>query len=183
MKRYEMDAVAEFGQDAWPQAYEDSDGTWVKYKDVVEQISKLENKLQQYEEKDGMEGAVVGFIRELLNRHNVPKAAFIDAHVANVIVQRNNAEAEVARLRARADALLAEALDWRAQVGELSDALKAAEAKLATARDDALEETAQVVSDMWPREINLWPEEWSDRADDITAAIRALSAQKGGDNG
>jgi hypothetical protein len=38
----------------------------------------------------------------------------------------------------------------------------------------ALGEAAQVVSGMWPREINLWPEEWSDRADDIAAAIRAL---------
>jgi hypothetical protein len=38
----------------------------------------------------------------------------------------------------------------------------------------ALEEAAQVVSGMWPREINLWPEEWSDRADDIAAAIRAI---------
>jgi hypothetical protein len=51
--------------------------------------------------------------------------------------------AALATERARADAWLAEALDWRAQVGELSDALKAAEAKLATARDDALEEAAR----------------------------------------
>lgn len=32
-------------------------------------------------------------IRELLNRHNVPAAAFVDDHVANAIAQRDAAEA------------------------------------------------------------------------------------------
>lgn len=50
-----------------------------------------------YEQKDGMDGAVVDAIREILNSQNVPKAAFIDDHVANAIVQRNVAEARLAK--------------------------------------------------------------------------------------
>lgn len=52
-------------------------------------IKELENKLEQYERHDGMEGAIVHAIRELLYSQNVPKASYIDDHVANAIIQRN----------------------------------------------------------------------------------------------
>lgn len=56
----------------------------------LEQKNKvLEAKLDQYELNDGMQGAVVSAIRDILNEQDVPKAAYIDDHVANAIVQRN----------------------------------------------------------------------------------------------
>lgn len=59
------------------------------------------SKVDFYEQKDGMGGAVVHAIREILNAHNVPKAAFIDDHVANALVQRDawKARAEAAEAR------------------------------------------------------------------------------------
>lgn len=42
-------------------------------------------------------------IRELLNRHNVPAAAFVDDHVANAIAQRDAAEAALSAANARAE--------------------------------------------------------------------------------
>lgn len=56
-----------------------------------------EAKVRSYELNDGMNGAVVDAIRRLLNAHNVPQAAFIDDHVANAIIQRNMAEAKLAK--------------------------------------------------------------------------------------
>lgn len=52
-------------------------------------LEELKSKLDKYEECDGMDGAIVHTIREMLNSQNVPRAAYIDDHVANAIVQRN----------------------------------------------------------------------------------------------
>lgn len=52
-------------------------------------LEELKSKLDKYEERDGMDGAIVHTIREMLNSQNVPRAAYIDDHVANAIVQRN----------------------------------------------------------------------------------------------
>lgn len=60
-------------------------------------IKELEAKIEHYETYDGMEGAVVQAIRELLYENDVPTAAFIDDHVANAIIQRNIAEAKLKR--------------------------------------------------------------------------------------
>ena len=45
-------------------------------------------------------------IRELLDRHNVPAAAFIDDHVANAIAQRDAAEAALSAEREEVERLL-----------------------------------------------------------------------------
>ena len=52
-------------------------------------VEALKAKLEKYEERDGMDGAIVHTIREMLYAQNVPRAAYIDDHVANAIVQRN----------------------------------------------------------------------------------------------
>lgn len=57
-----------------------------------DRLTQLEAKLEKYEEHDGMDGAIVHAIREMLYSQNVPRAAYIDDHVANAIVQRNIAE-------------------------------------------------------------------------------------------
>lgn len=45
-------------------------------------------------------------IRELLNRHNVPAAAFVDDHVANAIAQRDAAEAALSAAREEVERLM-----------------------------------------------------------------------------
>jgi len=52
------------------------------------------------ESADGMDGAVVHAIREVLYAGEVPAAPFIDDHVGNAIVQRNQARARVTALEA-----------------------------------------------------------------------------------
>lgn len=47
-------------------------------------------------QSSSLSGAAIVAIRELLNAHNVPQAAFIDDHVGNAIAQRNAAEAQAA---------------------------------------------------------------------------------------
>lgn len=49
----------------------------------------------------GMDAAAISSIRELLQFHDVPAAAFVDDHVANAIIQRDQARAENAALRAQ----------------------------------------------------------------------------------
>ena len=56
---------------------------------TFEYIKSLEAKIQKYEENDGMDGAIVHAIRNLLTSQNVPIASYIDNHVANAIIQRN----------------------------------------------------------------------------------------------
>ena len=73
-----------------------------------------EAKVAKYEQRDGMDGAVVYAIRELLNAQNVPHASFIDDHVANAIRQRNAAEAKANimvadKINLRSELLLIEA--------------------------------------------------------------------------
>jgi hypothetical protein len=86
---------------------------------------------------------------------------------------------EIDRLRAQRDTLRAEALDWRGQVGELSDQLKALRAQLEAARGEAVREVVKnhILCDHMVRSIA-----------DIRAAILSLSAAdilarvKGGDD-
>jgi hypothetical protein len=46
----------------------------------------------------GMDSEAIHNIRQLLKANNVPAAAFVDDHVANAVVQRDQAKAEVMRL-------------------------------------------------------------------------------------
>lgn len=57
------------------------------------EIARLKHKIDKWELSDGMDGAVVDAIRQVLNVNKVPGAAFIDDHVGNAIVQRNQCEA------------------------------------------------------------------------------------------
>ncbi len=63
--------------------------------DLTRKLEAAEAKVHSYELKDGMDGAVVDMIRNILNTQKVPQAAFIDDHVANAIVQRNKANNKV----------------------------------------------------------------------------------------
>lgn len=58
---------------------------------VVNEKAVAEAKVRMYEDRDGLDGAVVDAIRTLLKEQNVPFATFIDDHVANAICQRNEA--------------------------------------------------------------------------------------------
>ena len=80
--------------------HEGSTALWAMDQDLkaaADRIEELEAKIRTYEQRDGMDGAVVSAIRDLLNHHNVPKAAFIDDHVGNAIWQRNVAKAKLAK--------------------------------------------------------------------------------------
>lgn len=63
-------------------------------------------------------------IRELLNRHNVPPAAFIDDHVGNAVAQRDAAEAALSAARE--------------EVAKLTDALRYAGEAIDTGRSEPL---------------------------------------------
>lgn len=54
-------------------------------------VAKRELRLRKEDDAGGglLSGAAVELIREMLNRNHVPRAAFIDDHVGNVVVQRN----------------------------------------------------------------------------------------------
>jgi len=58
---------------------------------AIARAETAEAKIAAWEDNDGMDGAVVCLIRKLLDDCEVPKAAFIDDHVINAIVQRNDA--------------------------------------------------------------------------------------------
>lgn len=67
-------------------------------KSLQAELKEVKDKLAEYETKDGMGGAVVDMIRKILNTHNVPKAAFIDDHVMNAIIERNQARDDLAKM-------------------------------------------------------------------------------------
>lgn len=62
---------------------------------ALQRAEAAEAKVNLYGLKDGMDGAVVDVIRNILHFQGVPHAAFIDDHVANAIVQRNKANNKV----------------------------------------------------------------------------------------
>ena len=70
--------------------------------DLLDRLEAAESKAQRFENADGMDGAVVHQIRELLKFHNVPAATWIDDHVGNAIAERDAAQA---RIRALEEAL------------------------------------------------------------------------------
>lgn len=79
---------------------------WTPLAAVLEEMSDLEIRTKnqsrtigEYEKFDGMDGAVVHAIREVLNAHNVPVSAFVDDHVMNAIYQRDAFEAEAMRYK------------------------------------------------------------------------------------
>lgn len=53
----------------------------------------------------GMDSEAITRIRSMLKFHDVPTAAFVDDHVANAIIQRDQARAEVTALSAENAAL------------------------------------------------------------------------------
>lgn len=110
----------------------------------ADRLNELEAKVAAYEQRDGMDGAVVSAVRDLLNHHNVPKAAFIDDHVGNAIMQRNIAEANLAKAMEKFAALEKAASDVSRRGAEtgpqwtkLTIALLAARTTLAAIQGDA----------------------------------------------
>lgn len=124
--------VERFRHDAFGQ-WNDPNGRWVRYTDHEAELSDLQRQLSEAVERaekaerdrdeaqaqrDAAEfGARHGetiaqdamhAVRELLKEAEVPLAAFIDDHVGNAIVQRNQERARATAAEARADTLAAE---------------------------------------------------------------------------
>jgi hypothetical protein len=70
-------------------------------------------RLQKACNDDGLSSAAIAVIRELLTINNVPVAAFIDDHVGNAIVQRNQALERAERAERERDAALAQLAELR----------------------------------------------------------------------
>ncbi len=88
------------------------------------QVAELEDRRTKWENNDGMGGAVVVAIRNLLYEHKVPVSAYIDDHVRNALFALTKAEARVAELE--------EALAENARAAiDRGMALAAAEARVA----------------------------------------------------
>lgn len=79
---------------------------------VADAEAERDAAVAKFEANDGIHGAACAMIRDLLNMSDVPKAAFIDDHVANAIVERNIARDELAAAKERIaeqESLLADA--------------------------------------------------------------------------
>lgn len=85
--------------------------------------AERDEALAKWEKADGMDGAVVDAIRQLLHAQNVPLSAFIDDHVANAIRQRNDAQAQVLRLTEENKALRKDAERDNKIISDLQGAL------------------------------------------------------------
>lgn len=99
---------------------------------VADVEAERDAAVAKFEANDGIHGAACAMIRDLLNSQGVPKAAFIDDHVANAIVERNIARDELAAAKERIaeqESLLAaaEARGYRAGVEDAAKLIEPAE--------------------------------------------------------
>ena len=62
--------------------------------EVIRLTEELDIARLKYEQNDGMDGAVVHAIRQMLYDQGIPKASFIDDHVGNALMDRISYRAE-----------------------------------------------------------------------------------------
>jgi len=99
------------------------------------EITRQRDKIRaKWEAADGMDGAVVHAIRDMLNAADVPARPFIDDHVAMAIAQRDEARARVQVLEAVLRAELKDVLnDLRWSEGGEMERLMARRQKIESA--------------------------------------------------
>ncbi len=93
--------------------------------EVLRLTAERDAAVDKYEAADGMDGAVTCAIREMLNTQDVPKAAFIDDHVGNALIQRLQYRAEVISLTAAHATLTVRVKEARKALEGLRDAVTA----------------------------------------------------------
>jgi hypothetical protein len=153
------------------------------------EVERLTAKAAEWDQRDGIDGAACSAIREMLDSLGVPRAAFIDDHVANAYLHGK-----------------AEAMERAAQIAERYDpdywgnghTARLVQNDIAAAiRAEAMERAAQIAYEKADEHLRIWeddnilPEvaiEHKARADALhdlaeairQEAIRAEASKKGG---